>query len=430
MAEHAGESFPKACGSWGELMGVYRLLSNPSVDAAAIQGPHREATRKACAALPVVLAVSDITDLDFTGRKGIKGLGRIGDGGGRGLQQHTTLAVSTEGSVIGVLRQHFYRRPEAEEDETRRARQARWCESDVWSDAARAIGACGRLVHVSDRGSDNYRLINTCFEVGAGFVIRAMHDRRTLETGDRLHVHAMKQPVLARERVEVSAQRVRIERDRRVARVAEVTIRAARATIPPPVNDPRSTGSPPREVCVVYVREENPPAHAEGDGIHRVEWMLLTSEPVSSAEDARRIVAWYARRWIIEEFHRVGKEGCRLEKTQLDDALDIERLASITAIVAVRLLQLRDAASGPDADNPGTLRQRVPPPHLRVVAALARTPIQDLTPKAFWNAVARRGGWLGRKHDPRPGWKCIWRGWHDIALMAQGAELLVPMETS
>lgn len=52
-----------------------------------------------------------------------------------------------------------------------------------------------------------------------------------------------------------------------------------------------------------------------------------------------------ATRWIIEEFHRVEKEGCRLQATQLDDASDIGRLASITAIVAVRLLQLRDAAS-------------------------------------------------------------------------------------
>ena len=123
MAEHAGESIPKACASWAQVMGAYRLLSNGDVDPHAVQTPHRQLTRKACANLPVVLAVSDITDLDFTGRTGIRGLGRLGDGGGQGLQQHTTLAVGPEGGVIGVLRQHWYRRPEASGSETRRQMQ-------------------------------------------------------------------------------------------------------------------------------------------------------------------------------------------------------------------------------------------------------------------------------------------------------------------
>jgi hypothetical protein len=210
-----------------------------------------------------------------------------------------------------------------------------------------------------------------------------------------------------------------------VRRTARVALRSARVSIPPPVKDPRVAAAAPLGLHVVHVREEDPPA---GEGVAAVEWMLLSSEPAEDAEGARRLAGWYSRRWVIEEFHRVEKEGCRLEDTQLDDAEDIKRLAAITAVLAVRLLQLRDAADpeNPRADDPEALRRLVPEPCVRVVAALTRTPAPKLTPRLFFNAVARRGGWLGRKGDGRPGWKSLWTGWREIVLMALGAELMRP----
>lgn len=426
MAEHAGESIPKACASWAQVMGAYRLLSNGDVDPHAVQTPHRQLTRKACANLPVVLAVSDITDLDFTGRTGIRGLGRLGDGGGQGLQQHTTLAVGPEGGVIGVLRQHWYRRPEASGSETRRQMQARWCESDTWADAVKQIGTLGpecRLVHVADRGADIFGLLHACVRTGVGFLVRAKHDRRVLGTQSRLWEHVAALPALGRIEVEVSAQRGGSPSTGRIARTAMVTLRVAGVTIEPPAGDPRLADAEPIDLCVVHAPEERPP---KGEGITPVEWMLLTSEPARTIKDAGRLLGWYARRWVVEEFHRVEKEGCRLQASQLDDARDIQRLAAITAVVAVRLLHLRDAADpkNPASEDPATLRGLVGEPGLSIVAALAGTSRRKLTPRLFWNTLARRGGWLGRTGDGRPGWKCLWRGWHDITLMAHGAALL------
>jgi Transposase DNA-binding len=428
MAEHAGESIPKACASWTDAMAAYRLLSNSDVDPHAVQAPHRVHTRKACASVPVVLAVSDITDLDFTGRTKITGLGRLGDGGGLGLQQHTTLAVEPGGGVIGVLRQHWYRRPEAPQGEARRTRQTRWCESDAWADAAREIGTLGagcRVIHVADRGADIFGFLGACVGAGAGFLVRAVHDRRVQGEEHRLWEHALSGPRLDTMEVVVSAQRNGPQRDRRVARQATLTLRAAPVTIPPPVNDPRVADAEPLALYAVHALEEKPP---RGQGIVPVEWMLLTSEPATTAQDARRLVGWYAQRWTVEEFHRVEKEGCRLESSQLDDAHDIQRLAAITAVVAVRLLQLRDAADphNPRADEPALLRGLADEPMIRIVAALAQSTPRTITPRQFWRTVANRGGWLGRSSDPRPGWKCLWRGWHDIALMALGAALIRP----
>lgn len=426
MAQGAGESIPKACGSWAEVMGAYRLLSNGAVDAQALQMPHRELTRKACAALGVVLAISDITDLDFTGRRGVRGLGRLGDGGGEGLQQHTTLAVTTAGEVIGVLRQDWYTRPEAPRGETRAGRRSRWCESDTWADAAREIGtvASCRVIHVADRGADIFSFMQACEQAAAGFLIRAQHDRR-IAGGEHEYLWARvaAEPVQDRFEVEVSAQRNGPARDRRGRRKARVSVRACRVTIRPPRQDPRCAKSPPREVSAVHVLEEEAP---RGEGVAPVEWMLLTSEPAGTAAEARRLVEWYSRRWVIEEFHRVEKEGCRLEATQLDDAQDIKRLAAITGVIAVRLLRLRDLADPghAQADNPAALRELADAAAIGVVAALTGLDAAALTPRQFLDAVARRGGWLGRRRDPRPGWKCLWRGWREVTLMAQGAVLV------
>ena len=134
------------------------------------------------------------------------------------------------------------------------------------------------------------------------------------------------------------------------------------------------------------------------------------------------------RRWIIEEWHRVEKEGCRLESTQLDDAEDIKRLAALTAVIAVRMLRLRDLAgldpSERRASDPKALREAVPKTWIAIVSHLAKVAPKKLTPKQFWITIAKQGGYIGRTRDGNPGWKTIWQGWYDIQWIVQGAELL------
>ena len=55
--------------------------------------------------------------------------------------------------------------------------------------------------------------------------------------------------------------------------------------------------------------ELNPPA-----GQEPVEWILLTSLPAETFAQARRIIRAYTLRWKIEEFHRILKSGCRVER--------------------------------------------------------------------------------------------------------------------
>ena len=59
------------------------------------------------------------------------------------------------------------------------------------------------------------------------------------------------------------------------------------------------------EINAVLVWERNPPM-----GEEKIEWILLTSLPVSTDVEAEHIVKIYRERWGIENFHKMLKSGC------------------------------------------------------------------------------------------------------------------------
>ena len=71
----------------------------------------------------------------------------------------------------------------------------------------------------------------------------------------------------------------------RPERQATVELRYLKVELP-------AKGKEPVEATIVHVREKAPPPDAE-----RLEWFLLTTLPVESAEDAERILTWYGLRW-------------------------------------------------------------------------------------------------------------------------------------
>jgi hypothetical protein len=429
MSLRPHQSLPKQCPGWADLKAAYRLLSNPQVKPQAIQEPHRRHVHALCGRHTVVLCVQDTSDLDFTNRIGVKNLGKTGNGSGRGILQHTALAVLPDtGAVLGVLHQDWHARVEQPAGETRRQRQSRWRESQVWADTIREVGpgpqGC-RLIHVGDRHSDVWETFDAADAAGVGFVVRAMHDRRIEHAGNAERDVALLWPTLqartvqAELKVAVGEQRNGRGAVKRLAREATVSVRFGPVTLALP-NHRRPAGAAPRSLWAIYVLEENPPA-----GVEALEWMLLSSEPLADAADALRLVGYYQKRWVIEEFHRVEKEGCGLELSQLDDAADIARLAAVVAVLAIRLLQLRDLArcTDPASDTPAALAAVAPASWIVVVAKLAKVQSTALTPSLFWRTLARQGGHIGRKRDGPPGWKTLWRGVYDVQLLVEGYEM-------
>ncbi len=138
----------------------------------------------------------------------------------------------------------------------------------------------------------------------------------------------------------------------------------------------------------------------------RMEWVLLSTLPVTTAEAAFEKVDWYKLRWLIEEFHKGLKTGCVIERPQLRTAERFLPLFAIASVVAVRLLQsradVRACPDGPVAADEQTIEI--------LALALNRSPDAVLTNRDFAHGVATFGGFLDRKGDGEPGWQTLSRG--------------------
>jgi len=420
LAARPEVSMPQQHPAWSELLAAYRFLNNPRVTPEAIGRPAQERTRRACADAGLVLCLHDLTDLT-----------PVYELSDTTLQQHTVLAVAADdGTLLGLRHQHWFDDPKTPPGETRAQRRERWRRSQTWADAITAVGpasAGGRFVHVADREADDFQTFTACAEQGRGFVIRSQHDRELLGDPRRLRAHLAAQPVGGCLTLEVaghaaasgSGPRTPLwqQRNKQAARRAKLEVRWAQVTLAPPARDARYTQGVP--VHAVWLREVDPPA----DVAEPIDWLLLSSESVTCLDQALAVRGWYERRWMIEEFHKAQKTGCRLEATQLRSAAAFTCLAALCAVVAVRLLQLRDAAQDPARAAAPALGV-IDPTWVRVVSRLAKhADPATLTLGEFYRAVARRGGWLGRKHDGQPGWQTLWRGWRQIADYVTGIQL-------
>jgi hypothetical protein len=155
------------------------------------------------------------------------------------------------------------------------------------------------------------------------------------------------------------------------------------------------------------------------EGVEPIEWMLLTDQPGEDLEGALLVAFWYSCRWLVEEYHKCLKSGCRVEERQLEHADRLEPLVGMLSVVAVRLLQLKHQAKS----NPDRPAQEVVPRRYVKTLAAYRKDSERMTCRRFWREVAKLGGFLGRKADGDPGWLTLWRGWQQLELLTEGYEL-------
>jgi hypothetical protein len=415
LAADPAASLPGQLADPAALKGAYRLLANDAVSFEAVLAPHREQTRQAATG-GVVLLVQDTTTLDFTAHPTTTGLGPISAGDGQGLFLQTVLAVRPETRVpLGVAAAEAVVRTPAPDGETRADRAKRARESDIWGQLAAQVGAppdATTWVHVADRGADCYGFFTTVQEHGTDLLVRVVQNRRVLlpdGTPDKLGDALRRVPPAVTRPLTVPAQGSRPARDTTVA-VAWTPL-----TLVPP--RPRGAGTPPHQPIPVWgvrVWEPAPPAEADP-----VEWLLLTTVPVVTVEDAWERVDWYTARWLIEELHKGLKTACRIEAVQLGECENIERLLAVLLPVAVRLLQLRAVSRAAPHAPVATVADAA---LVTLVARAARQPPAD-TVARFAAQVARLGGYQDRRGDGPPGWQTLWRGWQRLSLLAEGARL-------
>ena len=99
-------SIPAACGGWKETQAAYRLFDHPKVTAEAVLAPHIECTLERIRAQPRVLCIQDTSEIDYTGKPSMQGLGPLNLEVRQGLYLHPTLAVTPDRLCLGLLDVH------------------------------------------------------------------------------------------------------------------------------------------------------------------------------------------------------------------------------------------------------------------------------------------------------------------------------------
>jgi hypothetical protein len=429
---HPSGSLPEQTADAADLKAAYRLFACEDVSFADIAGPHWRQTR----ARPpgVYLVLNDTTEVDFGMRRKLRGMGPTGNGGGWGFLLHSALVVGAESEAIfGLAAQKVrYRKPAPKkENSTQRLKRDR--ESALWGQVIDQVGpppegVC--WVHVMDRGADNFEVYCHCRQQQSDWVVRVTQRQRVvvLPNGESVPLDGYLQrlPSCGRYELQLRARAAQPQRGHKSAqkaqpaRKATVDVRVGPLKMPfPKQKSPYLEGLPPVPIAmwVVHAVEIDPPKDAE-----RVEWILLTSLPVASFNKAWQVLEYYEKRWLIEEYHKALKTGCRVESRQLQSKEGLEKLTALLSVVAVRLLQLKSAAR----TNPACpARHLVPLPWIKMLlAARKRSKLTvEMTIGDFYREVAKLGGFLGRKSDGEPGWITIWRGWQRLYLLIHGAEL-------
>lgn len=274
---------------------LYRFLDNERVSAAAIlERVYRESILGLKGKEHLVCV--DLSPVKKPYARVMEGLHRVGRKKVLGYELLTCLGVDQEGHLaLGYAHLVAYGE--------RGFRSLPWEVKRAFQRAQKQLGGPGvRLIYVCDRGFDDRRVFTQVLELGEAFVIRVYHDR-LLERGGKLKGIAtgLELPYQYQARLKVGGKY------RQVAVHLGFT--------PVEVEGKRLT------LVVSYV-----PALGK-----RGKWWLLTNLAVGGAEEARRVVEIYRKRWLIEEFFRLLKTGLGLEGFQ------VERLARIRKVIAILL---------------------------------------------------------------------------------------------
>lgn len=417
LSEHPSESVPQATQGATGSQNIYRFWSNQRIKAKQVLSSHRPSVIERVNSQSVVLAVQDTTDLDFSTLKQTSGLGYICQTHQQGLKVHSCLAVSGEGEPLGLLHQHTWSRSQRKGSrENRRKKKTQEKESQRWLDTLTAaelgVDASVCLVHIGDREADIYDLFALPRQANRQLLIRAEHNRKVDSELGYLIPTLESAPVLGQLTIEVERN------PKRKARSATLTIRAVQVTIAVPCNGqhPKTAQSVPMNALLL--KEVDPT-----DGGEPIHWLLLTTLPIDTFEQACQCVRWYSLRWLIERFHFTLKSGCRIEQLQLETCARLLKALVTYSIVAWRLMWLSyharlspDKACDKVLQTPEwrLLRRKFEPKNRSKKAPTIRQAIR-------W--IAQLGGFLARKGDGEPGLKTLWRGLGVLHHLLDGAQL-------
>jgi hypothetical protein len=409
LTQGRSSSIRQVTSNEAEQKSFYRLFNNESFSEEKI----KESIVNRCGIICSgrhLLCIQDTTEFNLSGQAGrVKaetGLGKTTKEGILGFMMHSSMVVDAgKGNALGYsFIKVWDRKAETPDRHERKYKQLPIGEKESykWIEAAKKskelLSQAQTITIVADRESDIYDLIAAIPDEKTHLLIRSSTDRK-IAGGGTLTEH-----LNAKQEVHHYDLKVRGDVRKNIEKyTAIMELKWSKVSIlkPDNCNDkglPAST-----EMYVVEAKEQQ-----KTGGIY---WRLLTTHPVSHAEEAMQIIEWYKQRWYIEQVHRLLKtEGFRIERTQLEQGWAIRKLTLLAMMAVLRILQMMLAYEDENEQMIDEVFTEQEQQCLQMIneqvqgnTEKLKNPSRPKTLKwATW-IIARLGGWKGYTSSRKPG---------------------------
>jgi hypothetical protein len=415
-----GSLVPQACnGSPAKTKAAYRFFNNKEITMEKLLKSHVEATLSRIQSHSVILAVQDTSTLNYYPHAcGDMGPVNTKKDKAKGLLLHDTMAFSVEGIPLGLLDVQLWARDpkKAGKKYKRQNLPIHEKESMKWLNSYRSVSAVQHLcpqtvfVSVGDRESDIYELFAEALSRADSpeLLIRADRSRKRKVENMYLWDKMSEEEVCGTVDVSVPA------RKKQPARTAHCKVHRAKVCLTPPQKKKLN----PLEVWAVYIHEYDYDKSVK----YPLEWMLLTTVPTTTFDEALRIIEWYTGRWGIEVYHKTLKSGCHVLDRSLDELKRLEVCLALDMVVAWRIFYLtKQARETPDIP----CEQYIEEDEWKVLCSITQGKVPQKPPTLYdaVRMIGKLGGFLGRKGDGEPGTITMARGLHRLNDLKVGFRL-------
>lgn len=420
LAAHPDSSIPVACEQDGaRLEGFYKLIRNPSVTPEAIRDCSFVSTSElGTNCNEDLLLIQDTTSISPV--HSLREILRSKKGSPVGYEVHSGMLVSaSSGEPLGVLGQLIWCRSE----DSILHKNGMTVESEKWQKLDEQIHNQNidpsRMIRVADRESDMYSYMQFLIANSHRFVLRAKQNRRikseeNIKEMTHLWDVAQKAPIVGTREVLIEQRGAQanksLEQKARTARkrrTVMTTLRAIKVSMTGPKGNQK-----PIDLNIVYVSCEN----------EKLEWLLLTKEPIDNLEQVERIVKHYEHRWLIEQFHKSWKTGCKIEERRMGTEENFLRMMAITMPIAIRLLRLQILANqSEELVSPAT--KALTNDEIKILwQKVEKGKFPEKMPSCRWaiRAIAKLVGWTDSKRTGRVGLQTLHKGYAKLQNLAEG----------
>lgn len=432
MAENQSAVVHRISKAWSEMTSFYRFLSNKRVKVEEMLYHSCELNHTSGLDVLVLGDSSSYTLASHIGRiRDAHRLGVVEDNKSAGYFVQCMLAVdaANEG-VLGMADLMFWNRPKREATYTDLGKKVRkathrmnWTDKETYKWSLGIENACGALstaqsiTFVFDQGADAHELYKDVSQqpcaAKAQLICRANYDRLVVWEGQVLRMSECLNQCEALGNYEITLPPLNHysttakKQVKRQARQARIELRCCAVGLLPP----GKTSASEEEVLPFYLVEAKETGKDLHPGEQPVHWRIITNIPTYTFAQAKRIVYFYTRRWMVEQLFRTTKsEGFRLEDTELESLDAIFKQAVMAFQTACKVIQLVYARNRYDSQP---LHQVFPDEQIQVLEQLnqqyeGKTLAQknpypkDQLSWAAW-VIARLGGWKGYTSKRPPG---------------------------